>query len=86
MNQYVMQRNAERLAVQHENVRKAARALIDELRNVEQYLFWAIDGSEKDGGAYYCHTLLDHAHMIIDQAHEFRAAIKANPPPKEEDQ
>ena len=35
---------------------------------------------------YYCQTLLDHAHMLIDQAHEFRAALKANPPPKEDEE
>ena len=85
MNQYVMQRNKERLSLQHEDVKRAARALLDELRNVEQYLFWALDGEEKDGGAYYCQTLLDHTHSLVDQAHDFRAAVKANPPPKEED-
>ena len=83
MNLYQQKVNAERLAAQAPAVQKVAKELLDELKNIEHYLYWAFDPDEKDGGAYYCQSLLDHAHMLVDQAHEFRAAVKANPPPKE---
>ena len=67
-------------------MQKLVKEILDELKNVELYLYWAINPEEKDGGAYYCQTLLDHAHMLIDQAHEFRAALRANPPPKEDEE
>ena len=85
MNQYQERVNAERIKRQHPDVQKLVKEIRDELKNVETYLYWALDPEEKDGGAYYCQTLLDHAHMLIDQAHEFRAALKANPPPKEDE-
>lgn len=86
MNSYQQKVNAERLANQAPAVKKIAKELLDELKNIDMYLYWALDPEEKDGGMYYCQSLLDHAHMVIDQAHEFRAALKANPPPKEEDE
>lgn len=86
MNQYQERVNAERLKRQHPDVRKLVWEIRDELKNVEIYLNWALDPDEKDGGMYYCQTLLDHAHMLIDQAHEFRAALRANPPPKEDEE
>ena len=86
MNPYTQRENVERLKRQAPEVQKIAKELLDELKNVELYLYWAINPEEKDGGRYYCQTLLDHAHMLIDQAHEFRAALKANPPPKEDDE
>jgi hypothetical protein len=70
--------NAERLANQAPAVRKIAKELLDELKNLEQYMYWSLDPEEKDGGAYYCQSLIDHAHMVVDQAHEFRAALKAH--------
>ena len=85
MNSYQQRVNAERLARQAPAVQKIAKALLDELKNIETYLYWTFDPDEKDGGAYYCQTLLDHAHMVVDQAHEYRAALKANPPPPEEE-
>ena len=86
MNPYTQRENIARLACQHPPVKKIGKEILDELKNVETYLYWAINPEEKDGGMYYCQTLLDHAHMLVDQAHEFRAALKANPPPKEEDE
>ena len=85
MNQYQARVYEERLKRQHPDVQKVVREIRDELKNVETYLSWALDPDEKDGGMYYCQTLLDHAHMLIDQAHEFRAALRANPPPKEDE-
>ncbi len=86
MNEYQRRMNIERLARQAPELQKKAKALLDEVRNVETYLYWSLDPEEKDGGMYYCQTLLDHAHMLVDQAHEYRAALKANPPPKEDEE
>ena len=86
MNSYTQRENIARLARQAPEVKKLAKEIFDELKNVDVYLNWALDPEEKDGGMYYCQTLLDHAHMLVDQAHEFRAALKANPPPKEDEE
>jgi hypothetical protein len=86
MNAYQQRVNAERLASQAPAVRKKARELLDELRNLEMYLYWSFDPDEKDGGMYYCQSMLDHAHMLVDLAHEYRAELRANPPPKEPDE
>ena len=86
MNPYTQRENTARLARQAPEVQKLAKEILDELRNVELYLSWAINPEEKDGGAYYCQSVIDHAHMLIDQAHYFRAALRANPPPKEDDE
>ena len=85
MNTYQIRINSDRLARQAEPVKKVAKAILDELKSIELYLYWAMDPDEKDGGAYYTQTLLDHAHAILDEAHAFRQAIAANPPPKEEE-
>ena len=85
MNPYTQRENAARFARQAPEVQKLAREIFDELKNVETYLYWAINPEEEDGGLYYCQSVIDHAHMLVDQAHEFRAALRANPPPKEDD-
>jgi hypothetical protein len=85
MNAYRERINAERLARQAEPVKQAAEDILGELKDVERYLYWSIDPDERDGGAYYAQTLLDHAHNLVDHAHEYRAALKVNPPPKEDE-
>ena len=85
MNEYQRRMNTERLARQTPELQKKAKELLDELLNVQNYLYWSLDPDEKDGGMYYCQSILDHAHMLVDQAHEYRAALKANPPPKEDE-
>ena len=85
MTEYKRQRNADLLAAQHPDVQAAAKAIRQTLQDVEQYLFWSMDPEEKDGGAYYCQNLLDHAHALVDQAHAYHQALRANPP-KSEDQ
>jgi hypothetical protein len=84
VNQYQQRVNAGRLANQAPEVKKKAEELLAELRNIEMYLYWSIDPVED--GMYYCRTLLDHAHMLVDLAHEYRVELKANPPPKEEEE
>ena len=85
MNQYQARVNEERIKRQHPDVQKVVKEIRDEIKNIEVYLSWALDPEEKDGGAYYCQSVIDHAHILVDQAHEFRAALRANPPPKEDD-
>jgi hypothetical protein len=65
--------NAERLARQAPAVKKAAQELLAELKDIETYLYWALDPDEKDAGAYMAQYLLDHAHTLIDCAHAYRA-------------
>lgn len=79
--------NAERLARQAPDVQKTVKAILEELKDVERYLYWALDPEDGSNGlAYNCGNLIDHAHGLIDLGHEFRAALKANPPPKEIDE
>ena len=80
MTEYKRQKNKELLAAQHADVQAAAKAVLATLKDVENYLAWSMDPEEKDGGAYDCQNLLDHAHALIDQAHTYRQALKANPP------
>jgi hypothetical protein len=82
---YRERRNAERLAAQHTDVQAAAKDIIKQLRDLEQYIYWSMSGEERDGGAYYAQNLLDHAHELVDQAHAYRIALKANPPPQEDE-
>ena len=85
MNAYQHRTSAERLVAQHPDVKGAAKAILESLKNLERYLYWSIDPDEKDGGAYYCNNLLDQAHLLVDEAHAYRAALKANPPPKDDE-
>jgi hypothetical protein len=82
---YRERRNAERLAAQHAGVQAAAKDILKQLQDIQQYIYWSMSGEERDGGAYYAQNLLDHAHELVDQAHAYRAALKANPPPLEDD-
>ena len=83
MNDYRQRINEDRLERQAEPVRLAAKDIFRALKGVEQALYWSMDPSEKDGGAYYAQSALDRAHELVDLAHAYRAALKANPPPLE---
>jgi hypothetical protein len=85
VNEYRQRMNAERLARQAEPVRLAAEDIKTTLKDIEQYLYWSLGPDEKDGGAYYAQNLLDHAHALVDRAHEYRLALKDNPPPLEDE-
>ena len=82
---YQQRVDAERLERQAQPVKLAARDLRETMKSIEQYLAWSLDPTEKDGGAYFCRNLIDHAHALLDYAHEYRAALTANPPPPEDD-
>ena len=83
MDSYQARVNDERLARQAQTVQDSARSILDALKTIETYVYWAFDPDEKEGGMYNCRNLLEHAHELVDQAHEFRARVRANPPPKE---
>ena len=80
MTEYRRQKNEERLAAQHPNVQSTTKDIRQTLKDVEQNMIWALDPENKDHGRYDCHNLLDHAHYLVDQAHTYRNAVKANPP------
>ena len=86
MNNYQRRVNAERLARQAEPVKKTAKLILEELKDIERYLYWALDPEDSHNNiGYNCGTMIDHAHALVDLGHEYRAALKANPPPKEEE-
>ena len=86
MNQYLERQNAEpRLARQAPDVKRTAKEIFAALADIERYLYWSLDPSEKDGGAYYQTNLIDQAHALVDLGHAWRAVLTANPPPKEEE-
>ena len=86
MTEYRRQKNEERLAAQHPDVQAVAKDIRQTLKDIEQYMIWALDPENKDHGRYDCQNLLDHAHYLVDHAHAYRNAVKANPPPKGDDQ
>lgn len=85
MNDYRQYMNEKRLAAQHPNVQGAAKDVLKQLKSIEQYIYWSLGPNEKDGGAYYAQNLLDHTHELVDLAHAYRSALKANPPPLEDE-
>jgi hypothetical protein len=87
MNLYQQKVNAERLARQAPDVQRTAKEIFDALKDVERYLYWSIDPEDnKDGGAYNTTCLIDHAHALVDLGHAWRAVLKDNPPPSEDEE
>ena len=87
MDNYRRRLNAERLKRQAPAVQQTAKLILDELRDVERYLYWSLDPEDnQDQGAYNVMNLIDHAHELVDLGHAWRAVLKDNPPPKEDDQ
>jgi len=86
MNSYQERVREERLARQAPEVRHAIKDLRETMKQIETYVAWALDPTEKDGGAYYTNNALEYAHQLVDQAHAFRAALAAHPSPKDEDE
>lgn len=86
MSSYQQRVSAERLAAQAPAVQKTAKAILDELKSLENYLHWALNPEDKDGRRYWLASLIEHAHMLVDLGHAYRAALAADPPPKEDDE
>jgi hypothetical protein len=85
MTSYQQRQNEANLAVQAPAVKKIVKELLEELKRIEGALYWALDPSETDGGQQWASSAIDHAHALLDAAHEYRAALKADPPPQESD-
>ena len=86
MNAYQQRINDECLARQAEPVKKTAKLILEELKTIERYLYWALDQEDQHNSiGYNCGNLIDHAHALVDLGHEYRAALKANPPPKDDE-
>ncbi len=78
--------NVERLERQAAGVQKTAKEILEELKSLEQSLYWALDPDERDGGIQWSESFIEHAHALVDLGHDYRAALKANPPLKEADE
>jgi hypothetical protein len=85
---YQQRVNAERLARQAPAVQKTAKAILKETMAIDQCLYWALDPDKKNQGFYWLAGLIEHAHMLVDLGHEYRAelaaALAANPPEEPE--
>ena len=79
MTNYQRRVNAENFERQSPPVQTTAKGILAELKSLEQCLYWALDPQEKDGGEQWSSNLIEHAHALLDCAHEYRAALKANP-------
>ena len=79
ITEYERQKNADLIVAQHPDVQAAASNILATIHDAWRYLYWSMDPEEKDGGAYDCQQLLDYAHQLVDQAHAYRAALKAAP-------
>jgi hypothetical protein len=64
-------------------VQKTLKEILEELKSIEQCLYWAIDPD--DPVDMWPGSLIEHAHALLDLGHDYRAALKANPPPKDEE-
>ena len=82
MDAYNRRVNAERLARQAPDVQRTAKEILEALKSIEQYVRWSLD--PEDGG-YYCQSMIEHAHSLVDLGHAWRAVLAVNPPPKEDD-
>ena len=80
MNAYTRRVNGERLARQAPDVRATAMEILEELKSVEQQMYWSLDPDDK---GVWLSTLIEHAHNLVDLGHVWRAVLKDNPPPKE---
>lgn len=84
-DQYRARQDAEALARQHPSVRTKAKELLEELSRIERHLYWSMDSEEKDGGAQWASSAVEHAHTLLDLTHEYRAVLALNPPLKVEE-
>lgn len=85
MTPYQIRQNAANLVVQAPEVKAKIKDIVAMLESLERCLYWAIDPSESDGGQSWASSLIEHAHMLVDLGHEYRDALKANPPPRDEE-
>ena len=84
MNSYQQRVNAERLARQAVEVKKTIKEILEQLKSIEQAMYWAIDPEDEAMRDQWVASVIEHAHALVDLGHEYRAALKTNPPPKED--
>ena len=85
MNSYQARVNAETLARQAPDVQRTAKEILEEIKSISQYMYWSLSSDNKDEGRYEIGCLIDHAHALVDLGHAWRAVLKDNPPPKEDE-
>jgi hypothetical protein len=81
---YNLRRNAELLARQAPEVKKLVKEVLDELKSIEQSLYWALDADDGASDMWPA-SMIEHAHTLVDLGHDYNFALKAFPPPKDED-
>jgi hypothetical protein len=83
---YRQRMDAANLAAAHQSVQDAAKSILANLKSIENYLYWSLDPEEPEGErSYLCRNMLEYAHELVDQAHQFRLHVCANPPQPEPD-
>ena len=79
LESYRVNKNAADLARQAAPVKAAHAAILQTLKDIENELYWSLSGDPTD--ETWPTRLIEQAHYLVDQAHEFRAALIANPAP-----
>jgi hypothetical protein len=78
--------DAANLAASHHTVQDAAKSILASLKSIENYLYWALDPEEAAAERMtWERNMIEQAHELVDQAHEFRLRVRANPPQPEPD-
>ena len=81
---YRQRMDADNLAAAHPSVQDAAKSILASLKSIENYLYWSLDPEEPAAERVaWQRNMLEQAHELVDQAHLFRARLKANPPQPE---
>lgn len=82
MTPYQQRVNAANLAAQADSVQTKAREILKKLGDAERAVYWAIEPDEND----WADILIENAHALLDLAYEYKAELKANPPPRVEEE
>jgi hypothetical protein len=76
--------DAANLAAAHQSVQDSAKSILANLKSIENYLYWTLDPEEPQP-RYELNSIIEQAHELVDQAHEFRLRVRAHPPQPEPD-
>lgn len=71
---------AANLSAQHLAVQAKAREILEALGDVENCVYWAVDG--EDPPDHWAPAMIECAHRLIDLSYEYRQALAANPAAK----
>jgi hypothetical protein len=78
LEKYRAKVHAERLAEQAEPVKLVIEDIRTAIDSLQSNLFWALDPDEKERD-YCLESVIERAHTLVDLAHDYRQALKANP-------